>query len=159
MSNLVTCLWYDGHAEEAATFYASIFPDASVSRIDRAPSDYPMGKAGDVLVVEFTMFGQRFIGLNGGPGYPFTQAISLQVPTADQAETDLYWDALLADGGCALACGWLRDKFGLHWQITPVALTALMASSDPAVARRVFEAMMTMVKIDIAALERAARGD
>lgn len=157
MSGLTTCLWFDGRAEEAARFYAAVFGDAcQLGRITRAPLDYPAGRAGDVLTVDFTLFGQPFFALNGGPMARFTEAISLQVHTQDQAETDRLWDALLADGGAPAACGWLKDKFGLSWQVTPRRLTELMQHDDAAVRGRVMAAMMAMVKIDIAALEAAA---
>jgi 2-polyprenyl-6-hydroxyphenyl methylase/3-demethylubiquinone-9 3-methyltransferase len=159
MTGITTCLWYDGNAEEAANLYASIFPDSAVGGIHRAPTDFPNGKAGDVLTVEFTVIGQKFIGLNGGPAFKFDQAISFQISTADQAETDRYWDALIADGGAPSMCGWLKDRFGLSWQITPKALTDAVAGPDKAAAQRAFQAMMTMGKIDVAAIEKAVRGE
>lgn len=152
------CLWYDREAEEAANFYASVFPDTRVQSIQRAPADYPSGKAGDVLVVEFTVLGIDCIGLNGGPAFRQTEAFSFQVGTRDQAETDRYWNAIVGHGGQESACGWCKDKWGVSWQITPLVLTDAMASGDPAVAKRVFEAMMTMRKIDVAAIEKARRG-
>ncbi|NHN35919.1 VOC family protein [Pseudomaricurvus alcaniphilus] len=152
------CLWFDGNAEEAARFYAATFPDSSVGALLRAPGDFPSGKAGDVLTVEFTLMGIPCIGLNGGPVFTHCEAFSFQVATADQAETDRYWNAIVGNGGQESACGWCKDKWGLSWQITPVALTDALTDPDPAVAKRVFEAMMQMGKIDIALLEAARRG-
>lgn len=152
------CLWYDHDAEEAARFYAATFPDSSVGAVHRAPGDYPSGKQGDVLTVEFTVMGIPCLGLNGGPAFQHNEAFSFQVATADQEETDRYWSAIVNNGGQESECGWCKDKWGLSWQITPVALIEGYASSDPAVARRVFDAMMTMKKIDIAAIEAARRG-
>ena len=152
------CLWYNGDAEEAARFYAATFPDSSVEAVHRAPGDYPAGKMGDVLTVEFTLLGVRCLGLNGGPGVNHSLAFSFQVATADQAETDRYWNAIVANGGSENACGWCKDKWGLSWQITPIALTQAIADPDRAAAKRAFAAMMTMVKIDIAAIEAARRG-
>ena len=152
------CLWYDGCAEEAARFYAATFPDSRVDAVHRAPADYPSGKAGDVLTVLFTVMGIPCLGLNGGPAVQHNIAFSFQVATADQAETDRYWNAILDNDSEASACGWCKDKWGVSWQITPVALTEAITHPDPAVAKRVFEAMMTMVKIDVAAIEAAVRG-
>jgi 2-polyprenyl-6-hydroxyphenyl methylase/3-demethylubiquinone-9 3-methyltransferase len=152
------CLWYNGDAEEAANFYAKTFPDSAVTAVHRAPSDYPAGKEGDVLTVEFTVLGIPCLGLNGGPGVEHGMAFSFQVATADQAETDRYWNAIIGNGGEASQCGWCKDKWGLHWQITPVALTKAYTSSDRAAAKRAFAAMMTMTKIDVAAIERAVKG-
>ena len=152
------CLWYDGTAEDAARFYAETIPDSSVGAIRRAPGDYPDGKQGDVLVVEFTVAGIPCIGLNGGPQFPQTEAFSFQIATDDQAETDRLWTAIVGNGGAESACGWCKDKWGLNWQITPRVLTESMAEDDPATAKRVFEAMMTMTKIDVAAIEAARRG-
>ncbi len=152
------CIWYDGTALEAAEFYARTFPDTRVTGVFRAPADYPSGREGDVLTVAFTLMGLSCIGLNGGPAFPQTEAFSLQIPTEDQAETDRLWDAIIGHGGQASACGWCKDKWGLNWQITPRVLTDGIADPDPAVARRVFEAMMQMGKIDIAAIEAARRG-
>ena len=151
------CLWYDRDAEDAAQFYASLFPNSSVNAVHRAPGDYPAGKEGDVLTVEFTVMGIACLGLNGGPQVKHNGAFSFQVATEDQAETDRYWDAIINNGGQANACGWCKDKWGLSWQITPVALSRAITHADPAVAKRAFNAMMTMVKIDIAALEAAVR--
>lgn len=152
------CLWYDRDAEEAARFYARTFPDSSVGAVHRAPNDFPSGKKGDVLVVEFTVMGIPCMGLNGGPGVQHNFAFSFQVATVDQEETDRYWNALVGNGGQASECGWCRDKWGVSWQITPIALTQGITDPDPAVAKRVFDAMMTMQKIDVAAIEAARRG-
>ena len=137
------CLWYDRDAEEAARFYAATFPDSSVGAVHRAPGDFPSGKKGDVLTVEFTVLGIPCLGLNGGPAFKHSEAFSFQVATADQAETDRYWNAIVGNGGQESACGWCKDKWGLSWQITPVALTQAFTDPDPAVAKRAFEAMMT----------------
>ncbi|WP_374667055.1 VOC family protein [Ramlibacter sp.] len=152
------CIWYDGAALEAAEFYARTFPDTRVTGVFHAPADYPSGRQGGVLTVAFTLMGLSCIGLNGGPAFPHTEAFSLQIPTEDQAETDRLWDAIIDHGGQASACGWCKDKWGLNWQITPRVLTEGIADPDPVVARRVFEAMMQMGKIDIAAIEAARRG-
>lgn len=152
------CLWYNGDAEGAARFYAETFPDSSVGKVHRAPGDFPSGKQGDALTVEFTVMGIPCIGLNGGPGFPHTFAFSFQVATTDQAETDRYWDAIVGNGGEESQCGWCRDRWGLWWQITPVALSAGVADPDPVVAKRVFDAMMQMKKIDVAVIEAARRG-
>ncbi|MDL5030344.1 VOC family protein [Pelomonas sp. APW6] len=152
------CLWFDGNALEAAEFYARVFPDSRVTAVTRAPADYPSGRAGDVLTVQFRVLGIPCLGLNGGPGFPPTQAFSFQVATEDQAETDRYWNAILENGGQPSACGWCQDRWGLHWQITPRVLSEGISDPDPAVAKRVFLAMMNMVKIDIAAIEAARRG-
>ncbi len=158
MAKATLCLWYHGDAADAAEFYARTFPDSRVGAVHRAPADYPSGKAGDVLVVEFTVLGLSCIGLNGGPMCKHSEAFSIQVATADQAETDRYWAALTADGGQESACGWCKDRWGISWQVTPTALTASMADPDPATRKRVFEAMMGMRKLDIAAIEAARRG-
>ena len=152
------CLWYDGSAEEAARFYAATFPDSSVGAVMRAPGDYPSGKEGDVLTVEFTVAGIPCLGMNGGPGVPHSMAFSFQIATDDQAETDRLWNAIIDHGGEASACGWCKDKWGLWWQITPRALTAAITDPDHAAAKRAFNAMMEMGKIDIAAIEAARRG-
>lgn len=157
-SKISPCLWYDGGAEDAARFYAATFPDSRIDAVHRAPADYPGGKAGDVLTVAFTVCGLRFLGLNGGPHFPHTQAVSFQIHTDDQHETDRLWNAVLGNGGAESACGWCTDRWGLSWQITPRALTAAMAGPDPAAAKRAMAAMMTMRKIDIAAIERAVAG-
>lgn len=158
MKTIAICLWFDGKAEEAAQFYTRLLPDSRIDAVRRAPGDYPSGKQGDVLLVDFTLMGRPFQGLNGGPEFKFNEAISLSLPCADQAEVDRVWDALTADGGKPVQCGWLTDKFGLSWQIVPDALSRYMADPDPARAKRVFDAMMQMVKIDVAAIERAAAG-
>lgn len=152
------CLWYDGSAEEAAQFYAKTFPHSSVGAIHTAPSDFPGGKEGVVLVVEFTVLGIPCIGLNGGPLFPHTEAFSFQVATDDQAETDRYWNAIVGNGGRESECGWCKDKWGLNWQITPRTLTEGMADQNPKIRKRVFEAMMTMRRIDVAQIEAARRG-
>lgn len=152
------CLWYDGDAEEAARFYARTFPDSAVLGVYRAPGDFPSGKRGDVLTVWFTVLGVHCLGLNGGPAFKHSEAFSFQVATADQDETDRYWDAIVGNGGVESACGWCKDRWGLSWQITPVALTRAITGPDPAVAKRAFDAMMTMTKIDIAAIDAACRG-
>ena len=152
------CLWFDRDAEEAARFYAATFPDSSVGAIATAPSDFPDGKEGDVLTVEFTVIGIPCLGLNGGTAFQQSEAFSFQIATDDQQETDRLWNAIVDNGGQESACGWCKDKWGLSWQITPRALSEAMADPDPAAAKRVFEAMMTMGKMDIAAIERARRG-
>jgi predicted 3-demethylubiquinone-9 3-methyltransferase (glyoxalase superfamily) len=152
------CLWYNGDAEDAARFYAQTFPDSSVGAVHRAPGDFPSGKKGDVLTVEFTVMGIPCLGLNGGPAFKHSEAFSFQVATADQAETDRYWNAIVGNGGQESACGWCKDKWGLSWQITPIALTKAVTDPDPAVAKRAFAKMMEMRKIDIAAIEAARRG-
>ncbi|HEY0503409.1 MAG TPA: VOC family protein [Lysobacter sp.] len=154
---LQPCLWFDKNAEEAARFYADTFPDTKITRIGRAPGDYPSGKEGDVLTVEMTILGMPFFLLNGGPQFTFDEAVSFQVATDDQAETDRYWNAITRNGGAESACGWCKDRFGLSWQITPRRLTELMAQGGET-AKRAFEAMMEMRKIDIAALDRAVAG-
>ena len=157
MDKNTICVWYDQDAEAAARFYAETFPDSSVGSIHHAPSDYPSGKAGDVLVVNFTVAGVPCIGLNGGPGPQHSIAFSFQIATDNQEETDRYWNAIVGNGGQESACGWCKDKWGVNWQITPHVLTdALAAGGDEA--RRAFEAMMTMRKIDVAAIEAARRG-
>ncbi|CAN5489870.1 VOC family protein [soil metagenome] len=152
------CLWFDGTAEDAATFYAATFPNSSVDAVHRAPADYPSGKAGDVLTVEFTVLGMKFLGLNGGPHFKFDEAVSFQVYTDDQDETDHYWNAIVGNGGAESDCGWCKDKWGLSWQITPRVLIEAMTNPDPAAAKRGMEAMMTMRKIDIATIEAAVKG-
>jgi predicted 3-demethylubiquinone-9 3-methyltransferase (glyoxalase superfamily) len=152
------CLWYDRGAEDAAPFYAETFPDSAVGAVHRAPGDFPSGKGGDVLTVAFTVMGVPCLGPNGGPAFKHTEAVSFQVATADLAETDRYWNAVVGNGGQESACGWCTDRWGLSWQITPVALTEAVADPDRAAAKRAFDAMMRMGKIDIAAIEAARRG-
>ena len=157
MSKVTICLWYDKDAEEAARFYAEVFPDSRVTAVHVAPDDYPGGKKGQTLTVEFTVLGTPCVGLNGGPVFKHNEAFSFQVPTADQAETDRYWNAIVGNGGQESACGWCKDKWGISWQITPkVLLEAMSKGGDTA--RRAFAAMMPMKKIDVATIERAARG-
>src|SRR5436305_15113479 len=151
------CLWYDKDAEEAALFYARTFPDSSVGAVHLAPGDFPSGKKGQVLTVEFTVMGIPCLGLNGGTAFKHSEAFSFQVATNDQAETDRYWNAIVGNGGQESACGWCKDRWGLSWQITPRALTSALAAGG-AEAKRAFEAMMTMKKIDVAAIEAARRG-
>lgn len=151
------CLWFDKNAEEAANFYAETFPDSVVSSVNRAPSDYPSGKAGDVLTVQFTVIGIPCLGLNGGTAFTHNEAFSFQIATDDQAETDKYWNAIVANGGQESACGWCKDKWGLSWQITPRVLSEALAIGGEE-AKRAFEAMMEMQKIDVAAIEAARRG-
>jgi predicted 3-demethylubiquinone-9 3-methyltransferase (glyoxalase superfamily) len=155
MSTITPCLWFDGTAEEAAHFYASLLPDSHVDSILHAPGDYRSGKAGDVLTVEFTLMGQPFVGLNGGPHFKFNEAVSFQIPVDTQAEADRLTNALSAVPE-AEQCGWVKDRFGLSWQIVPRLLPRLLSDPDPALAGRAFEAMMQMKRIDIAVLERAA---
>jgi predicted 3-demethylubiquinone-9 3-methyltransferase (glyoxalase superfamily) len=156
MHKLYPCLWFDGQAQEAAEFYTSLLPDSHVDNVWRSPADTPSGPAGMVLVVDFTVAGQRFQGLNGGPDFKFDEAVSFVIEVDDQVEVDRLWDALTADGGQPGPCGWLKDRFGLSWQIVPRRLNELVADPDPDRARRAMEAMLKMGKIDIAELERAA---
>ena len=152
------CLWYDGDAEEAATFYAKTFPDSKVTAVHKAPGDFPGGKKDTPLTVEFTVLGIPCLGLNGGPVFKQSEAFSFQIATDTQEETDRYWNAIVGNGGQESACGWCKDKWGLSWQITPIVLTKAVTDPDPAVAKRAFDAMMQMKKIDIAAIEAARRG-
>jgi predicted 3-demethylubiquinone-9 3-methyltransferase (glyoxalase superfamily) len=154
----VICLWYEGAAEEAARFYAQTFPNSVVTAVHRAPGDYPDGKQGQVLTVEFTVVGVPCLGLNGGPMFKHTEAFSFQILTESQAETDRYWDAIISNGGAERNCGWCKDKWGLSWQITPRVLIEATTDPDRAAAKRAFEAMMKMEKIDIAAIEAARCG-
>src|ERR1700754_1308756 len=158
MAKNTICLWYDKDAEAAARFYAKTFPDSSVGRVHRAPSDYPSGQKDDVLTVEFTVAGIPCIGLNGGPVLKHNESFSFQIATDDQEETDRLWNAIVGNGGQESECGWGKDKWGLSWQITPRALLAAITDPDRAAAKRAFEAMMTIKKIDIAAIEAARRG-
>ena len=158
MEKNTICLWYDKDAEAAARFYAETFPDSAVGVVHRAPSDYPSGKEGDVITVDFTVMGVPCVGLNGGTAFRHSEAFSFQVATEDQEETDRLWNAIVGNGGKASECGWCKDKWGVSWQITPRVLIEGYTSPDRAAAKRVFEAMMTMGKIDVAAIERARRG-
>jgi len=159
MSDKITpCLWFEGVAEEAVRFYTSVFPGSSIDKIQRSPADTPGNREGDVLVVGFTLAGRSFLALNGGPHDRFNDAVSMSVDCADQAEVDRYWSALTADGGRPVQCGWLKDRYGLSWQIVPRRLIELLSGPDPAAAKRVMQAMLEMVKLDIAALEAAALG-
>jgi predicted 3-demethylubiquinone-9 3-methyltransferase (glyoxalase superfamily) len=157
MAKNTICLWYEHDAEDAARFYAKTFPQSSVGAVHRAPADYPDGKAGSALLVEFTVVGIPCVGLNGGPHYKHTEAFSFQIATDNQEETDRYWNAIVGNGGTESQCGWCKDRWGLSWQITPRALTDALAAGGGE-AKRAFEAMMTMKKIDIAAIEAARRG-
>ncbi|WP_339514403.1 VOC family protein [Pseudomonas sp. RL_15y_Pfl2_60] len=159
ISKNTVCIWYNGDALDAANFYAETFPDSAVGTVYRAPMDYPAGKEGDVLTVEFTVMGVACLGLNGGGGVKHSEAFSFQVATDDQEETDRLWHAIVENGGQENVCGWCQDKWGLSWQITPRALSAAIAHPDPAAAKRAFEAMMHMTKIDIAKIDAALRGD
>jgi predicted 3-demethylubiquinone-9 3-methyltransferase (glyoxalase superfamily) len=155
MDKISPCLWFDGQAEEAARFYTSIFPDSRIVSIDRSPGETPSGPANMVLTVNFTLAGRSYIGLNGGPDFTFNEAISLSIDCEDQAEVDRYWEALLANGGEESVCGWLKDRFGVSWQVVPRRLPQMLNSPDRKAAARALEAMLKMVKIDIAQLERA----
>lgn len=157
MTDATLCLWYNGDAEEAAAFYAATFPDSRVESVHKAPTDFPAGKAGDAITVQFTVLGLPCIGLNGGPAFRHSEAFSFQVATDTQEETDRYWNAIVENGGQESDCGWCKDKWGLSWQITPRVLTDALATGGD-VARRAFTAMMTMQKIDVAAIEAAVRG-
>ncbi len=160
MHKIVTCLWFDhGQARQAAEFYASLFPDSHVDRVNLAPSSYPGGAQDAELTVEFTLLGQSCLGLNGGPHFSPNEAVSFQVLTDDQAETDRYWNAIIADGGAESACGWCKDRWGFSWQITPRALLTATTSPDRSAAKRAMEAMMTMRRINIAKIQAAFDGD
>lgn len=154
---ITTCLWFEGQAEQAARFYTDLLPNSAIDSMTRAPMDYPGGAAGSVLTVNFTLMGQQFMALNGGAFHKMTPAISLIIPCADQAEVDRIW-AALEEGGSPMACGWITDRFGLSWQVTPIALTKMMTDPDPVKVKRVMEAFMPMIKLDIATLEKAYHG-
>jgi predicted 3-demethylubiquinone-9 3-methyltransferase (glyoxalase superfamily) len=158
MDKITPVLWFDRNGEEAANFYVSLLPDSRIDRVTRSPADYPCGKEGDVITVDFTLAGRRYQVLNGGPNFQFNEAVSFMIHCKDQEEVDRLWDALAADGGQPVQCGWLRDRYGLSWQICPEELLTMLASEDRAAARRAFEAMMGMVKLDLAGLRRAFEG-
>jgi predicted 3-demethylubiquinone-9 3-methyltransferase (glyoxalase superfamily) len=159
MDKISPCLWFDGQAAEAAAFYTSLFPNSKVSSVTRSPADNPSGKKGSVLTVDFTLDGRSYIALNGGPEFKFTEAISLSIDCENQAEVDRYWDALTANGGEPSVCGWLKDRFGVSWQVVPRQMSEMIASQDRAGAERAMEAMLKMTKIDIATIERAFAGE
>jgi predicted 3-demethylubiquinone-9 3-methyltransferase (glyoxalase superfamily) len=157
MDKLTTCIWYNYTAEEAANFYVSLLPDSRITRVQRTPADTPSQKEGEVIVVEFELLGQKFIGLNGGPNFPQSEAVSFVIPTDSQEETDRLWNAIVDNGGAESACGWCKDKWGVNWQVTPKRMVELIFDNpDPAAGKRAMDAMMQMRKIDIATIERAA---
>ena len=156
MSKVTPCLWFDGQAEEAAAFYTSIFPDSRIDQVNRAPGDTPSGPEGSVLTVDFTIAGEPFIALNGGPDFTFNEAISFSIDCEDQAEVDRYWEALVAGGGEHSVCGWLKDRFGVSWQVVPKILPELMNGPDRARAKRALDAMLKMTKLDVAKIREAA---
>jgi predicted 3-demethylubiquinone-9 3-methyltransferase (glyoxalase superfamily) len=158
MAKITPNLWFDGQAEEAALFYTSLFPDSRVDMVSRSPGDNPSTKAGEVLLVSFTLAGQPFTGINGGPQFPFTEAVSFQIDCADQAEADRYWEALIEDGGEHGQCGWLKDRFGVSWQVVPREMGDYLGGPDPAGAARAMEAMLRMTRLDVAALREAYEG-
>jgi predicted 3-demethylubiquinone-9 3-methyltransferase (glyoxalase superfamily) len=159
MDKITPCLWFDGDAEEAAAFYVSLLPDSRIDRIVHSPADNPSMKKGGVLMIDFTLAGRKYSGLNGGPAFQFTEAVSFIIHCEDQAEVDRLWDAILANGGQPSACGWIKDCWGLPWQITPARLLEMIASEDRAAAERAMTAMMEMVKLDLPTLEAAYRGE
>jgi predicted 3-demethylubiquinone-9 3-methyltransferase (glyoxalase superfamily) len=158
MSKITPCLWFDGQAEDAAKLYTSLFPDSRIDKVNRSPADNPSTPEGAVLTVDFTVAGQKFIGLNGGPEFKFNEAVSFTIDCADQAEVDRYWDALIAGGGEPSQCGWLKDRFGLSWQVVPRQLNDFLGGPDPDGARRAMEAMLGMTKLDVAQLRDAYEG-
>jgi predicted 3-demethylubiquinone-9 3-methyltransferase (glyoxalase superfamily) len=158
MDKITPCLWFDGKAEEAATFYTSLFPDSRIDKVNRSPADNPSTRKGEVLTVEFTLAGRPFIGLNGGPEFPFTEAVSFSIDCEDQAEVDRYWDSLIAGGGEPSVCGWLKDRFGVSWQVVPRQMNEMLNGSDRDGAQRAMEAMLEMTKLDVAKLQEAYEG-
>ena len=159
MAKITPNLWFDGNAEEAAAFYVTLLPDSRIDKVWRSPADNPSTKAGEVLLVDFTVAGQKFTGINGGPQFPFTEAVSFLIDCEDQAEVDRLWSALIAGGGEPSQCGWLKDRFGLSWQVIPRQLGEMLGDPDPERSRRAMEAMLEMTKIDVAALRRAFEGE
>jgi len=158
MSKISPCLWFDGQAEEAAALYTSLFPNSRIERVNRSPGETPSGPEGMVLTVDFTLDGEPFIALNGGPDFQFSEAVSFSIDCEDQAEVDRYWDALIADGGEPSVCGWLKDRFGVSWQVVPKVLPQMLSSSDGPAAKRALEAMLQMTKLDVAKLREAYEG-
>ena len=158
MSKISPCLWFDGQAEEAAAFYTSVIPNSRVEHVDRSPGETPSGPEGMVLTVEFTLDGESFIALNGGPDFQFNEAISFSIDCEDQAEVDRYWNALIADGGEPSVCGWLKDRFGVSWQVVPKVLPGYLRSDDREAAKRALDAMLKMTKLDVATLREAYEG-